>query len=938
MNFRRSTVKEHHPQTFEWIFRDRQIKYDHELESLAEEFDSELDLEPNSDSESTLSGPPSNSARVDEDDTLDQTSDDTSPAWDSFVKWLHNDDKTYWVSGKAGAGKSTLMLFLLRDARTHRHLGEWNPDTLVLNHFLLSSGHPLQRNTRGIYCSLLHQILADDYEHDGLLLSLVASRFPRVLSKDVSDDWAEWELKDATLTALKQSKRSLCIFIDGLDELVASEIEDGHLWTFLQGLERIPNLKLCLSSRPEPRFRDYFEGTPKLQMQLLTDGDIRRYATKFLSANISFKKHQEQQHDVGRFVDIISERANGVFLWVYMVLKRLQRGITNNDTVAMLNRRLEETPKELYSLFEDMWGRMGEDAEISEYLTLAARYFHLVNRTKSCRLYNGLKIAELMLATERGVLRDILEGNEHQVTLSRIEGACIAVMQNIDTCCAGLLEYRNDTLGMANSHTDEFYHGRHTVDFVHRSVRDFLFTTQEGTKIIAYDISTLEDQLSLLCQARIAAAILLLLPYQKDFSGPLTGCLESLAGGRTSHEIVLSQRRIQALISLGGFAYSRERLRGLTSPERRVAPGAHGATPFLVDHPDFVVVSSRREFAGWVPHYLSMLDQKISPDYAGYLVMCICRLYYNNAGRILWADSAIPSKDWFAAIRYLVDRDANLTLEGFDLGTVIDGSWLWDSNYTQLQSAAIYLIQALHTMNLSRQKMSTLFAVVETLSTLADAGANLARPMIAHFTHQTNYDRSSFYEVQDLSAMNRDGLLQETLFFTTTPGYLLRLTLSPEFLQRQGLPSSWLGDLEIAVRNLVDHEVVAAAPPMLNIIGVEKWVWECKTDFRRANTNSQTDRISVLFRSFAKDLLGGHTPWNDLDTRWDEMVEILDTSESVSSLHDLEKELVREKLLVLKDDYWKDAPSLGAEQEAILIERMREDALEGLGEFGNTDI
>lgn len=473
MHFRRSTVKEHHPETLEWAFRERQSKQEY---------------------------------------------GNTLPTWDSFGQWLRTGDKIYWVSGKPGSGKSTLMSFLLRDARTQRHLNEWSPDTLILSHFLLSSGYSLQRNTRGTYFSLLHQILDDDSKHDSVLLSSLASRFPRISSKNVPDDWPQWELKEIAFAATKESKRAICVFIDGLDEIVPSETEGGHIESLLRSLERIPKLKLCLSSQPEPRFRNYFEGAPKLQMQLLTDGDIRKYATQFLKSNIPASKDQPQQHEIGRFVHLISERANGVFLWVYLVLRRLETGMTNKETLAVLYRRLEKTPSELYNLFQEIWDRLGEYANMPEYLSLAARYFHLVNTSElfgsyQYNLYPDLNIAELMFATDRMALRDILEGNGVKITSRRMKAACVDVMQNLDTCCAGLLEYRNSQSSPLHSNSSVKYkdltdYNTLKVDFVHRSARGFLFTTQEGNKILAHDTSTTEAQLVLLSQVRMAIASL----------------------------------------------------------------------------------------------------------------------------------------------------------------------------------------------------------------------------------------------------------------------------------------------------------------------------------------------------------------------------------------------------------------------------------------------
>lgn len=48
--------------------------------------------------------------------------------WYNFVQWLRSDsgrDHLYWVAGKPGSGKSTLMRFLYDDRRTHEILQQW---------------------------------------------------------------------------------------------------------------------------------------------------------------------------------------------------------------------------------------------------------------------------------------------------------------------------------------------------------------------------------------------------------------------------------------------------------------------------------------------------------------------------------------------------------------------------------------------------------------------------------------------------------------------------------------------------------------------------------------------------------------------------------------------------------------------------------------------
>ena len=46
-------------------------------------------------------------------------------AWMSFVDWPEGGYDLYWITEKAGSGKSTLMKYIFNDARTLKYLEAW---------------------------------------------------------------------------------------------------------------------------------------------------------------------------------------------------------------------------------------------------------------------------------------------------------------------------------------------------------------------------------------------------------------------------------------------------------------------------------------------------------------------------------------------------------------------------------------------------------------------------------------------------------------------------------------------------------------------------------------------------------------------------------------------------------------------------------------------
>jgi hypothetical protein len=149
----------------------------------------------------------------------------------SLVNWLKSDKGVYWVSGKAGSGKSTLMRHIYDNPKTRIYLKIWSGDAEldVAGFFFWYSGNPHQRSHTGLLRSLLYEILAKKRHLLPEIFPLEWSEACHALSRTGSTA-GNWELdnREWTLPALKRGlsrladfdimKSNLCFFIDGLDE------------------------------------------------------------------------------------------------------------------------------------------------------------------------------------------------------------------------------------------------------------------------------------------------------------------------------------------------------------------------------------------------------------------------------------------------------------------------------------------------------------------------------------------------------------------------------------------------------------------------------------------------------------------------------------------------------------------------------------------------
>ena len=85
------------------------------------------------------------------------------PPWDNFSEWLRTGNAVYWINGKAGSGKSTLMNYICGHEKKTRSLKEWSSDRLLLTptFFFWNAGVLQQKTIDGLLRSLIFQMLTE---------------------------------------------------------------------------------------------------------------------------------------------------------------------------------------------------------------------------------------------------------------------------------------------------------------------------------------------------------------------------------------------------------------------------------------------------------------------------------------------------------------------------------------------------------------------------------------------------------------------------------------------------------------------------------------------------------------------------------------------------------------------------------------------------------
>jgi NACHT domain len=267
------------------------------------------------------------------------------PSSGHLLEWLTKEDGFFWVSGKPGSGKSTFMKFVVDHPRTLKALSTWSyPKLAVLvSHFFWSAGTPMQKSWHGVLQTLLREIFR---QIPDLIELTCIERWLKTTGQLAYETWDIPELRKVLQRVADRNDMpsKFCFFIDGVDEFEGDHLEFCQV---LQDLSRSTQLKICVSSRPWNVFEDFFSSASKIYMQKLTQNDIRSYANSRLQEHPRWKELEIEVKNAEWLSDSISQRAAGVFLWVYLVTRLLRNGLTEYDGFSDLQRRLESIPTDL---------------------------------------------------------------------------------------------------------------------------------------------------------------------------------------------------------------------------------------------------------------------------------------------------------------------------------------------------------------------------------------------------------------------------------------------------------------------------------------------------------------------------------------------------------------------------------------------------------------
>ncbi|KAH7068278.1 hypothetical protein BKA63DRAFT_494933 [Paraphoma chrysanthemicola] len=383
-----------------------------------------------------------------------------SKTWTKLPAWIVDKNAPlYWVTGKAGSGKSTLMRYVVDHEETRNSLQAWagNQKLITAFFFFWNSGSAMQMSYEGLVRALLYQILeqAPDLVPIALPHKVEAAMLlgEHIYQRIETNVWTSEELLRAFRLIIRKgtAKYRIAFFIDGMDEFQG---KPADLVDFVMSLTT-SQTKVCAASRPWIVFEDAFGRRPHLRLEDLTHNDINHYVNSKMSASPGFRALHELDSTATReIVDSVCKKSSGVFLWVQLVTQSLLDGLSEGEKLVELQLRLQSLPEDLEDLFKKVLEGLTE-----KHLARAAQFFQLVRSSDV-----PLTLLDMSFADEDDPKYG-LKARCAVIDPKEANGRAELMRRRLVACCKGLLEAKTIKGGaLAHAH----------VQYLHRTVKDWL--------------------------------------------------------------------------------------------------------------------------------------------------------------------------------------------------------------------------------------------------------------------------------------------------------------------------------------------------------------------------------------------------------------------------------------------------------------------------------
>ncbi|SCO78519.1 uncharacterized protein FRV6_02732 [Fusarium oxysporum] len=284
-----------------------------------------------------------------------------------YTRWASCNRGLLWIKGKPGSGKSTLLQYALTNIMEVPNIGE---GALILSFFFHGRGSELQKTPLGLFQSLLHQLLRHVPK---ALTDLVDTFQQRCETAGKPGEQWRWHPRELhqffELSLLKVLEtRPVWLFVDALDECGkenAVELADK----FHSLVQRLPSSDLrqfhiCFTCRHCPILDP--DGVFEICVEKENWKDISTFVQDKLS---SFRGPTSSI-----IRDLVTNRANGVFMWAWLVVKQVLDLEREGAALTRIKAKIHSVPQKLDNLYRELIRNLGPDSlKLIQWICFAIR-------------------------------------------------------------------------------------------------------------------------------------------------------------------------------------------------------------------------------------------------------------------------------------------------------------------------------------------------------------------------------------------------------------------------------------------------------------------------------------------------------------------------------------------------------------------------------------
>ena len=263
---------------------------------------------------------------------------------DEIESWSRDSavSSVYWLNGLAGTGKSTIAQTICERIFADGRLGA---------SFFCSRDFKDRRNLHYIFPTLAFQLAHKYPKFRSILVPLLRS------NPDIGHESLLNQMRMLIVEPLSSSDILTVIVIDALDECMDEEPQSAILSVMGRLVEGIPNVKFLITGRPEPRIHSGFRLgllRPLADVFVLHEvepsvinTDIRLFLEPGLSELAKRQGIEQDGWPTDKHLDLLCERAGGLFVYAVATLKFLDHGFTSpSERLDIIARAPGSTTRE----------------------------------------------------------------------------------------------------------------------------------------------------------------------------------------------------------------------------------------------------------------------------------------------------------------------------------------------------------------------------------------------------------------------------------------------------------------------------------------------------------------------------------------------------------------------------------------------------------------